>query len=113
MSDRIIEITKSVCNEQHPTKSYLVLSDGASSVVEPRDEVTWVVTDKNIDSILIQDDRSINLFVPDPAPEGNDFRTWKGTIRHNLKAGDEENYKIYWSQNKKVYCYDPKIQINN
>jgi hypothetical protein len=112
-----IKITGSVCNPLHPSRSYLILSDGGISVAQPNDEITWTVVKgkntKDISAILIEDDSSTNLFVPDPAPDGTDFTTWKGKIRGNLSEGAEENYRIYWSEKGKVYCYDPKLQINS
>ena len=112
MSDKTIKITKSILNDKQPSQSYLVLDDGGLTVIEPRDVITWEVEDSDIKSILIQDDKSINLFVPDPAPIDKHFKKWRGTVRSNLTAGEEENYRIYWSENDKVYSYDPKIQVN-
>ena len=109
-----ITIIDSYCNKLHPSQSYLVLDDGGISVVKPNEEVVWKVNKKlKISSILIKDDKSINLFVPDPAPVKGDFKIWKGTVRGNLTAGEEENYRIYWSEEGVVYSYDPKIQVNN
>ena len=110
-----ITIINSYPNDKHPSRSYLEMSDGANSVVLPNAEVIWQVdkSNKEITSILIEDDSNTNLFVPDPAPTNDDHTEWKGTVRGNLRAGDEENYRIYWCQNDKVYCYDPKLQINS
>ena len=114
MGDKTIKITKSVCNHKQPYQSYLELDDGGSTVVEHDDVITWEVKSDKIQSILIEDDKSVNLFVPDPAPlHGSNFKKWQGTVRTNIVAGQEESYKIYWSEKGVVYCYDPKIQVKS
>ena len=110
-----ITIIKAYPNDKHPSRSFLEMDDGAHSVAKPNAEITWQVskTNKDITSILIEDDDKVNLFVPDPKPTNKDHTEWKGTVRGNLEAGAEENYRIYWCQKGKVYSYDPKIQINS
>ncbi|NND31247.1 MAG: hypothetical protein HKN76_01560 [Saprospiraceae bacterium] len=127
MANRTIAILRSDPDPIDPSNSRLTLSDNGVTFVDPGDVVTWII-DKDcekITSIFIHDDARFDLFDPDPAPVSGSTR-WTGVI--NPKTAEKiqaknsgkppepivegENYTIYWSEEGRIYSFDPIIQIN-
>jgi plastocyanin len=123
-------------NEAHPEQSTLVLNStsffeeetsetidvnqgntkavnsGDSIGVKPGDTVTWIVKASGITSILVMDDnRRANVFESNPSPVFGGIN-WSGVVDRSIVGRKVETYSICWSQNGKVYCYDPKIVVN-
>lgn len=107
-----IKILKAHPNRLQPDKSRLELSDNGNTEAHSGDEVTWVVEDSDITSIIIMDDNKLsNVFSPDPKPVGGSSRNWTGKTKSVVHT-QVESYTICWAQDGQVYCYDPQIVVN-
>lgn len=114
MTNHTIAILRSEPDSVNPSNSRLTLSDNGKTIVEKGDVVTWIIDKdcKEITSIFIYDDNArFDLFNPDPAPVPNSTH-WTGVINPKHIEPGEESYTIYWSEDGKIYSYDPIIRIN-
>jgi hypothetical protein len=128
MANHTIAILRSDPDPIAPGKSRLTLSDGGLTIVEPGDVVTWIIDKdcREITSIFIHDDARFDLFDPDPAPVSCSTH-WTGVInpkpakkvKHKKKRKllkdlelEGESYTIYWSEEGKIYSFDPIIRVN-
>lgn len=125
MANLTIVILRSDPDTVDPSNSRLTLSDNGETIANVGDVITWVIDKdcENISSIFIQDEkRGTGVFDPDPSPVACSTH-WTGVINPQIaskskkeespkKREEQETYTIYWSEDGKIYSFDPIIRVN-
>ncbi|XBA03241.1 hypothetical protein A6C57_26080 [Fibrella sp. ES10-3-2-2] len=108
-------MTKTITIESINADGSLKLSDNGVTVASPGDTILWIIAPKSgVKAITaIQDNSSIDVFNPNPAPVGGSSN-WSGQVTLGLQKCEEDYTIIFTRESDDItYKFDPKIQVDS